>query len=218
MSAVRRVEGRAIPLGLANVDTDIIIPAAHLKTVTRDGLGAHAFEALRAEPGNLFDDPLYRGAPILIAGANFGCGSSREHAPWALLDMGLRAVIAPSFSDIFAGNAFKNGIVTVALEPAAVERLLEIAPEQPICIDVETMEVSAPTGESFTFTLDPFRRECLLKGLDEIGLTLSREAAIGDYEARSPMLGWTVPKPSAERRLGLRFGGGAGAAPGMRRA
>jgi 3-isopropylmalate/(R)-2-methylmalate dehydratase small subunit len=205
MNGVTRVEGRAIPLGLRNVDTDIIIPADHLKTVTREGLGAHAFETIRAEPGNVFDDSRYSGAPILIAGDNFGCGSSREHAAWALLDLGIKAVIAPSFSDIFAGNAFKNGIVTVALDPAAVDRLLEIAQDQSLAIDVEALKVTA-AGESFTFTLDPFRRECLLKGLDEIGVTLEAEPAIADYEARAPMLGWKPAKPSAERRLGLRFG------------
>jgi 3-isopropylmalate/(R)-2-methylmalate dehydratase small subunit len=217
MRSVHRVEGRAIPLGLANIDTDIIIPASHLKTVSREGLGVHAFEALRAEPGNVFDDPRYRGAPILIAGDNFGCGSSREHAAWALLDMGIGAVIAPGFSDIFGGNAFKNGIVAVTLEPEAVERLLAIAPDHPICIDVEAMIVSAPTGETFTFTLDPFRRECLLKGVDEIGLTLSREAAIAAYEAKAPMLSWMVPRPSAERRLGLKFGRGAAMERGIGR-
>ena len=115
MRAVTTIEGRAYPLGLRNIDTDLIIAARHLKTIRRAGLGRHAFEALRAQPGNPFDDPAYAGAPILIAGANFGCGSSREHAAWALADMGIRAVIAPTFADIFASNAFKNGIATVAL-------------------------------------------------------------------------------------------------------
>ena len=205
---IRRVEGRAIPLGLANVDTDLIIPAAHLKTVSREGLGAHAFEALRAEPGNVLDDPRFAGAPILIAGDNFGCGSSREHAAWARLDMGIRAVVAPGFSDIFGGNAFKNGLIAAIVDKEAAARLLEIAAEQPIAVDLETMDVSAPTGESFAFALDPFRRECLLQGLDEIGLTLASEAAIAAHEAKSPLLGWKMPQPAAERRLGLRFGGG----------
>jgi len=127
MTPFTRVEGRAYPLPLRNVDTDLIIPAAHLKTIQRQGLGRHAFEPLRAEPGNVFDEPQFAGAPILVALDNFGCGSSREHAAWALADMGVRAVIAPSFSDIFAGNAFKNGIVTVALDEAAVETLLDDA-------------------------------------------------------------------------------------------
>ena len=113
MKAIRRVVGRAYPLGRKNVDTDVIIAARHLKTIKRAGLGQHAFETIRAESGNVFADPAYAGAPILIAGDNFGCGSSREHAAWALVDMGISAVIAPSFSDIFSGNAFKNGILTV---------------------------------------------------------------------------------------------------------
>ena len=116
MRVVSPIEGRAYPLGLANVDTDLIIPASHLKTVSRSGLGACAFEMLRDTPGNLFADPIFHGAPILIAGDNFGCGSSREHAAWALTDMGIRAIIAPSFSDIFSSNAFKNGIATVVLD------------------------------------------------------------------------------------------------------
>src|SRR5690606_24007432 len=124
-------------LGLKNVDTDVIIPAHYLKTITRAGLGKGAFETIRATPGNLFDDPRYAGAPILIAGDNFGCGSSREHAAWALDDMGIRVVVAPSFSDIFSGNAFKNGILAVVLPQDAVDRLLEIAADAPITIDLE---------------------------------------------------------------------------------
>ena len=127
MTPLTAVEGRAYPLGLKNIDTDVIIAAQHLKTIKRTGLGRHAFETLRAQPGNVFDDPAFAGAPILIAGDNFGCGSSREHAAWALADLGVRAVIAPSFSDIFSGNAFKNGIVTVSLPHEAVDRLLEVA-------------------------------------------------------------------------------------------
>ena len=185
MKGVSAVEGRAIPLGRANIDTDIIIPAAHLKTVSREGLGRFAFETLRAEPGNLFDDPPHAGAPILIAGDNFGCGSSREHAVWALLDMGIRAVIAPGFSDIFAGNAFKNGLVTAVLPQAAVDRLLDVAKDQPVRVDLETMTVTTPYQDRFEFALDPFRRECLMQGLDEIDLTLREEAAIAAYEARA---------------------------------
>ena len=185
MKGVVAVEGRAYPLGCANVDTDIIIPASHLKTVSREGLGRFAFETLRAEPGNVFDDPAYAGAPILIAGDNFGCGSSREHAVWAMLELGIKAVIAPGFSDIFAGNAFKNGLVTVALPQGAVDRLLDVAKDQPLRIDLETMTVTTPYQDRFKFTLDPFRRECLLQGLDEIDLTLREEAAIAAYEARA---------------------------------
>jgi len=184
MRAVSSVEGRAYPLGLKNVDTDLIIAARHLKTVRRTGLGRFAFEALRAQPGNVFDDPAFAGAPILIAGDNFGCGSSREHAAWALADMGVRAVIAPSFADIFASNAFKNGIVTVPLPQEAVGRLLEIAREHPLRIELQTMQVIAPTGDCFAFAMDPFRRRCLMQGLDEIALTLASAAAIRAYEVR----------------------------------
>jgi 3-isopropylmalate/(R)-2-methylmalate dehydratase small subunit len=180
-----RVEGRAFPLGRANIDTDAIIPAAYLKTVRRAGLGVHAFEALRSDPDNVFDHPDFAGAPILIAGANFGCGSSREHAAWALADLGVRAIIAPGFSDIFASNAFKNGIATVELPNVAVERLLEAAVNrQVISVDLEAITVST-SRDLFAFEMDPFRRECLLGGLDEIALTMASEAAIATYEART---------------------------------
>ena len=147
MNPVTTVEGRAYPLGRKNVDTDVIIPAHYLKTISRTGLGKGAFETIRAEPGNVFDDPAFAGSPIVLAGDNFGCGSSREHAAWALVDMGVTAVIAPSYSDIFSGNAFKNGIVAVVLPEASVERLLEVAREgQPITIDLESMTVTTPVS------------------------------------------------------------------------
>ena len=184
MEPVRVVEGRAIPFGRNNVDTDVIIPAHWLKTVTREGLGRGAFESVRENPGNPFDDPEFVGAPILIAGDNFGCGSSREHAAWALLDLGIRAVIAPSFSDIFAGNAFKNGILAVALPHDQVERLLEVAQTDPIALDLEHQVVTTPFQDRFAFEIDPFRKHCLMEGLDEIGLTLARDAAIAKYEER----------------------------------
>jgi 3-isopropylmalate/(R)-2-methylmalate dehydratase small subunit len=182
MNPVTAVEGRAIPLGLKNVDTDVIIPAHWLKTVTREGLGRGAFEVLRGDPANLFDSAEFAGAPILIAGDNFGCGSSREHAAWALLDLGITAVIAPSFSDIFSGNAFKNGILTVELPQEQIDRLLEVARTDPVFIDLENQVVTTPFQDRFTFEIDPFRKHCLLQGLDEIGLTLARDAAIGAYE------------------------------------
>jgi 3-isopropylmalate/(R)-2-methylmalate dehydratase small subunit len=184
MTPFIRVEGRAYPLGLANIDTDLIIPASHLKTVRRSGLGAHAFEPLRHRGGNVFDDPRFAGAPILIAGENFGCGSSREHAAWALADLGIRAIIAPSFSDIFAGNAFRNGIATVVLDRIAVDRLLDAAHHHDIGVDLDAMEVTSTARHRFAFAMDPFRRECLLGGLDEIALTLTHEAAIRAYEQR----------------------------------
>lgn len=185
MEPLREVEGRAIPFGRKNVDTDVIIPAKWLKTITREGLGRGAFETLRDDPDNLFDSPEYKGSPILIAGDNFGCGSSREHAAWALLDLGITAVIAPSFSDIFSGNAFKNGILTVVLPQEAVDRLMEVAKTDPIAIDLEHQTVTTPFQDRFTFEIDPFRKHCLLNGLDEVGLTLARDAAIGTYEQQA---------------------------------
>ena len=182
MEPVHQIDGRAIPFGLKNVDTDVIIPSRWLKTITRAGLGKGAFEALRQDPDNLFDNALNKGAPILIAGDNFGCGSSREHAAWALLDMGIRAVIAPSFSDIFSGNAFKNGIVTVVLPQEAIDRLMEVAETDPVSIDLEAQTVTTPFQDRFAFEIDPFRKHCLINGLDEVGLTLSRDAAISAYE------------------------------------
>ena len=184
MDPVHTVEGRAYPLGRNNVDTDLIIPAAWLKTVTREGLGRGAFEAVRAEPGNVLDDPEYAGAPIIVAGDNFGCGSSREHAAWALLDMGVKAVIAPSFSDIFAGNAYKNGIVTVALPQEAIDRLMEVAETDPITIDLESQTVTTPFQDRWRFEMDPFRKHCLIEGKDDVDITLQSEAAIEAYEDR----------------------------------
>lgn len=180
-----RIESRAYPLALGNVDTDLIIPARHLKTIRRSGLGRHAFEALRATPGSIFDNPFYAGARIIIALDNFGCGSSREHAAWALADLGVRAVIAPSFSDIFAGNAFKNGIATVELGHNSVDALLRSASEHSICVDLERQTVTSSAGHHFIFTMDRFRRECLLGGLDEIALTLMEETVIREYEQRT---------------------------------
>ena len=189
MKAISRVEGRAYPVGLKNIDTDVIIPAVWLKTISRAGLGKGAFESLRAVPGNVFDDPEYAGAPILIAGDNFGCGSSREHAAWAMADLGISAVIAPSFSDIFSGNAFKNGLLTVVLPQEAVDRLLQVVQENPdlpdpIHIDLENQVMTTPFQDRFTFEIDPFRKHCLLNGLDEIGITLASSDAISAYEAK----------------------------------
>jgi 3-isopropylmalate/(R)-2-methylmalate dehydratase small subunit len=183
MEPITKVEGRAYPWGAKNIDTDIIIPAHWLKTTTREGLGKGAFESVRAEPDNIFDDPRYAGAPVLIAGENFGCGSSREHAAWALTDMGVKAVIAPSFSDIFSGNAIKNGIVTVVLPQDAIDRLVEVAKTDTVAVDLETMTVTTPYQDRFPFELDPFRRQCLMEGLDEIGMTLAQDTAISKYES-----------------------------------
>ena len=199
MTPVTTIEGRAYPFGRKNVDTDVIIPARWLKTITRAGLAKGAFETVRAEDGNVFDDPAYAGAPVLIAGDNFGCGSSREHAAWALDDMGVKAVIAPSFSDIFSGNAYKNGILTVVLPQPAIDRLMEVAAQgDPIHIDLEAQTVTTRFQDRFAFDIDPFRKSCLLNGTDEIGLTLASDAAIGNYEGR--MAGarpWLKPEMAA---------------------
>jgi 3-isopropylmalate/(R)-2-methylmalate dehydratase small subunit len=185
MTPVTTIEGKAYPFGRKNVDTDVIIPARWLKTVTREGLAKGAFETVRAEPGNVFDDPAYAGAPVIIAGDNFGCGSSREHAAWALDDMGVKAVIAPSFSDIFSGNAFKNGILAVALPQSAIDRLMIIAAAgDPIHIDLEAQTVTTRFQDRFEFAIDPFRKQCLLDGTDEIGLTLAAADKIAAFEDR----------------------------------
>ena len=194
MTPVSRIHGRAYPLGLKNVDTDMIIAAEHLKTISRIGLGRFAFAALRKSGGSAFDDPACVGAPILLAGDNFGCGSSREHAVWALQDMGVEAVIATGFSDIFSSNAFKNGMVAVELDQAAIDRLLEAARHGPITIDLEEMTVSALNSICFHFEMDPFRRQCLLQGHDEVALSLLNEPAIRAYELRSGSL---APVPLA---------------------
>lgn len=182
MKPVRKVDGRAIPFGQKNVDTDVIISAEWLKTISRDGLGKGAFESVRAQAGNVFDDPEYAGASILIAGDNFGCGSSREHAAWALDDMGIKAIIAPSFSDIFSSNAFKNGLLAIPLPQEAIDRLMEVAKTDPITIDMESMSVTTPFQDRFTFEMDPFRQQCLMDGLDEIDLTMAKSDAIEAHE------------------------------------
>src|SRR5437762_3539551 len=183
--------GVVAPLERPNVDTDQIIPKQFLKRIERTGFGQFLFNDWRKsaegapDPNFILNQPKYAGASILVAAKNFGCGSSREHAVWALADFGVRAVIAPSFSDIFASNAFKNGIATVVLERPAVERLLDAAREHRIAVDLEAMTVASSAGDLFTFAMDPFRRECLLGGLDEIALTLAHELAIRAYEQRT---------------------------------
>ncbi len=185
MEPLKRISGRAIPFGAKNVDTDIIIPAKWLKTIAREGLGKGAFETIRANDGNVFDDPDYAGSPILLAGDNFGCGSSREHAAWAMLDLGIRAVIAPSYSDIFSGNAVKNGILPVVLPQQAIDRLMEVAGDgHEIDVDLDTQTVTTPFQDRFEFDIDPFRKHCLLNGLDEVALTLERQTAIAAFEDR----------------------------------
>ncbi|WP_375391026.1 3-isopropylmalate dehydratase small subunit [uncultured Sphingomonas sp.] len=189
MTPFTRLTAAAAPLGQANVDTDQIIPARFLKTIERTGLGRHLFADLRRDSGFVLDQPRYAGAKILVAGDNFGCGSSREHASWALLDHGIACVIAPSFGDIFANNALKNGLLPIVLPRAACEALMEDArrgPNAMIEVDLERQVVVRPDGEAIAFTLDPLRRRMLLEGLDDIGLTLTHAAAIDAYEARRP--------------------------------
>jgi 3-isopropylmalate/(R)-2-methylmalate dehydratase small subunit len=185
MDKVTTIEGKAYPFGLKNIDTDVIIPAAWLKTISRSGLGKGAFEVLRQDPDNMFDSAEYAGSPILIAGDNFGCGSSREHAAWALGDMGIKAVIAPSFSDIFSGNAFKNGILTVVLPQNAIDRLLDVAKTDPIHIDLDAQTVTTAFQDRFSFEIDAFRKHCLSGGLDEIGLTMAMDDKISTYETKA---------------------------------
>lgn len=194
MKPLNQVEGRAIPLGLKNCDTDVIIPAHWLKTVSREGLGKGAFETLRTDPDNLFDSTEFKGSPILIGGDNFGCGSSREHAAWAIGDLGIRVVIAPSYSDIFSGNAVKNGILPLVLPQEAVDRLMEVAQTDPISVDLEAQTVTTPFQDRFRFEIDPFRKMCLLGGLDEISITEQSDTAIAAHEEKiSSNQPWMIP-------------------------
>jgi len=186
MEPVRHVIGRAMPLDRADVDTDQIIPAQWLKRVERTGFGEGLFDAWRKSSDFVLNQPQFRGASILVAGPNFGCGSSREHAPWALEDYGFRAIIAPSFADIFRGNCLKIGLLPVELPADVVTRLMEAVEHDPrleIVIDVEHGTVVAPeAGIEGSFPLDDFTRHRLLEGLDDIGLTLRSEAEIAGYE------------------------------------
>lgn len=185
MRAVRRVTGRALPLDRADVDTDQIIPAHWLKRVERTGYGAGLFEAWRRDPDFVMNDPRYAGAVILIAGANFGSGSSREHAVWALDEAGFRAVIAPRLADIFRANCLKSGLVPVELDAGVVATLLRLVTEDPrteVTVDVESRSVEAP-GLRASFALDDHERDRLLRGLDEIAVTLAHDKEIATYES-----------------------------------
>ena len=186
---------RCVVLPASNVDTDQIIPARFLKTVSRRGLGEHLFADWRLDPDGRpradfpLNSPAAKGASILVAGDNFGCGSSREHAPWALLDFGFRAVISTRFADIFRNNAVKTGLLPVALSPAAHATLLALLAESPdgqVKIDLETQTATLPDGSSHKFPLDPFARHCLLNGVDEMGFLLEQENAIASYESSHP--------------------------------
>ena len=193
MQKFTTLRGIAAPLPMINVDTDMIIPKQFLKTIKRTGLGKNLFDELRYEvdgrekPEFVLNQPAYRKADILVAGENFGCGSSREHAPWALLDFGIRCIIAPSFADIFYNNCFKNGILPIALPQAEVDKLMDDAERGSnaiITVDLERQEITGPDGGRIRFDIDPFRKHCLLNGLDDIGLTLEKAPDIDAFEAR----------------------------------
>ncbi len=195
MEPFRTLRARAVPLRAENVDTDQIIPAQYLTAVTREGMGQGLFSGWRYHPDGtpnpdfVLNQPQYAGAEILIAGRNFGTGSSREHAVWALLQYGFRAVIAPSFADIFFNNALKNGLLPVRLPEEAVQMLWDLVeeePDTPIRIDLERQIVTLPDGQELGFPIDPFRKMCLLQGMDDLGYLLSKEPEIAAYEARSP--------------------------------
>jgi len=188
MEAVRRIVGRALPLARADVDTDQIIPSHWLKRLERTGYGPGLFEAWRKDPAFVLNDPRYDGAVVLLAGANFGSGSSREHAVWALQDAGYRAVIAPRFADIFRNNALRNGLVPVEIDADSVDKLVDAVRRDPttsIAIDVERSTVQGP-GVRATFALDDFSRMRLLEGLDDIAVTLRHESDIAAFEATRP--------------------------------
>lgn len=199
MEKFDKLTGIAAPLDIINVDTDMIIPKQFLKTIQRSGLGKNLFDEMRYTPEGdeiadfVLNQPAYRGAQILVAGDNFGCGSSREHAPWALLDFGIRCVIAPSFADIFYNNCFKNGILPIVLPQEDVDKLMDDAKRganATVSIDLESQTIKGPDGGEISFEVDAFRKQCLLEGLDDIGLTLQKAAAIDDYEARLDAQTW----------------------------
>ena len=195
MQPFTTLDAKAAPLDIANLDTDQIIPKQFLKTVERVGLGKGLFYDLRfdeqgnAKPGFVLNDPRYASAGVLIAGDNFGCGSSREHAPWALLDFGVRCVIAPSFADIFYNNCFQNGLLPIALPADQVRALMGEAKggNHVFSVDLESQTVTAPSGAKFTFEIEPGRKEKLLKGLDAIGETLQAAKSIDVYEMRQAL-------------------------------
>ncbi|GBF26752.1 3-isopropylmalate dehydratase small subunit 1 [bacterium MnTg02] len=193
MDKFTELAGVAAPLPMINVDTDMLIPKQHLKTIKRTGLGKHLFEEMRFDdngdenPDFILNKTAYRDAKIIVAGKNFGCGSSREHAPWALLDFGIRCVIAPSFADIFYNNCLKNGILPIALPQEDVDKLMDDAERGAnavISIDLAAQEIRGPDGGVIHFDIDPFHKKCLLEGLDDIGLTFEKKDAIASFEER----------------------------------
>lgn len=200
MKAVTVVRGRAIPLDRRDVDTDQIIPARHLKRIERTGFGEFAFEAWRRDPGFVLNNPLYHRAPIMITRDNFGSGSSREHAVWALEGLGIRALVGTTFADIFKSNSFQGGLLTIELAAEDIDHLMRLTrdhPETELVVDLESQEVALADGSwSRTFEIDPYRKYRLLRGLDDITMTLEYTADIEAYEAqRHPLL------PSTTRRV-----------------
>ena len=192
MDKFTTLTGVAAPLPLINVDTDMIIPKQFLKTIKRSGLGVNLFDEMRYREdgseieGFVLNRPAYRKAEILVAGDNFGCGSSREHAPWAIKDFGIRCIVAPSYADIFYNNCFKNGILPIVLPQEQVDVLMKDAEKGEnarMTVDLEAQTITSSDGETFAFEIDPFRKRCLLEGLDEIGLTLENAAAIDRFES-----------------------------------
>ena len=197
MEKFTTLTGIAAPMPLVNIDTDMIIPKQFLKTIKRSGLGKNLFDEMRytqdgAEiPEFVLNQPAYRKAEVIIAGDNFGCGSSREHAPWALLDFGIRAVISTSFADIFYNNCFKNGILPIVLPADQVEALMEDAKKGAnarITVDLDSQTVTSSDGRTFSFEVDPFRKHCMMNGLDDIGLSLEKVASIDAYEKQTSTL------------------------------
>jgi 3-isopropylmalate/(R)-2-methylmalate dehydratase small subunit len=193
MEKFTKLTGIAAPMPLVNIDTDMIIPKQFLKTIQRSGLGKNLFDEMRYDREGheiadfVLNQPAYRSAEILVAGDNFGCGSSREHAPWALLDFGVRCVISTSFADIFFNNCFKNGILPIILPQAEVDVLMADARKGAnarVTVDLEAQTVTTSDGQSFGFAVDPHRKHCLINGLDDIGLTLEKAAAIDSFEAK----------------------------------
>ncbi|WP_416065005.1 3-isopropylmalate dehydratase small subunit [Rhizobium sp. ZK1] len=189
-----KLTGVAAPLPVVNIDTDMIIPKDYLKTIKRTGLGKGLFAEARfnedgsENPDFVLNKPAYREAKILVAGDNFGCGSSREHAPWALLDFGIRCVISTSFADIFYNNCFKNGILPIKVSQGELDKLMDDAERGSnavLTVDLENLEITGPDGGSITFALDEFKRHCLLNGLDDIGLTMEKGKAIDDFEKKN---------------------------------
>ena len=194
MDKFTTLTGVAAPMPLINVDTDMIIPKQYLKTIKRTGLGTALFSEMRYDddgaekPDFVLNQPAYRKAQILVTGENFGCGSSREHAPWALLDFGIRCVISTSFADIFYNNCFKNGILPIVLPQEDVDELMDDAERganATITVDLENQTITGPDGGLISFDIDPHRKHCLLNGLDDIGLTLEKSASIDTYEAKT---------------------------------